>query len=149
MLLLSILVYQLSTSLLQNRLNHIFACFFSKPFKNPTISASKKTNRRFQHLTFPLPQKNAKTQIPMAMALSDRVREAFKSWDTQGDGTITKRGMQLGPQGSRVTETPKAETSPRESQRFFGLEGCRFRQRGCIGYKGIRKCDLLRKKEVG
>ncbi|CAK9053980.1 Calmodulin (CaM) [Durusdinium trenchii] len=25
--------------------------------------------------------------------LSDRVREAFKSWDTQGDGTITKRGL--------------------------------------------------------
>ena len=62
----------------------------------------------------------------MAMALSDRVREAFKSWDTQGDGTITKRGMQLGPQGSRVTETPKAETSPRESQRFLVLKGAGF-----------------------
>ena len=31
-----------------------------------------------------------------AMALlSDRVREAFKTWDTEGDGTITKTGLKL------------------------------------------------------
>ena len=27
--------------------------------------------------------------------LSDRVREAFKTWDTEGDGTITKTGLKL------------------------------------------------------
>jgi len=41
--------------------------------------------------------------------LSDRVREAFKTWDTEGDGTITKTGLKLwlGDSGRNIWDFQK------------------------------------------
>jgi hypothetical protein len=53
--------------------------------------------------------------------LSDRVREAFKTWDTEGDGTITKTGLKLwlGDSVRNIWDFQKKNIKRRGTLAFF------------------------------